>query len=79
MGNPIPRVEYTDIEVGTWNACFAGLLELYPRCACQKYNDIRRVMFEECGYRADNVPQLEDVSNYVQGMCGWWLLTCVND
>lgn len=69
MGEPLVRIEYTAEEVRTWNACYAGLLELYPSHACARYNEIRRDMFKKCGYRLDNVPQLEDVSNYVQGKC----------
>lgn len=67
MGDPIPNVEYTQPEIDTWNACFAGLLDAYPTHACHKYNEIKEDMFEKCGYRIGNVPQLEDVSRYVQG------------
>lgn len=68
MGQPIPHISYTDEELGTWNECFTGLLKLYPTHACGKYNAVRRDMFEACGYRLNNVPQLEDVSNYVQSI-----------
>lgn len=67
MGTPIPRVRYTDAEVRTWNTCLTSLLEMYPKYACAEYNAIRQDMFAECGYRLNNVPQLEDISNYMHG------------
>lgn len=68
MGDPIPRITYTQAEIETWNACFAGLMDAFPTHACQKYNSIKDDMFDKCGYRIGNVPQLEDVSKYVQSM-----------
>lgn len=67
FGDPIPRIEYTAEEVVTWNTCFAGLKELHATHACREYKEIKDEMFEACGYRLDNVPQLEDVSKYISG------------
>lgn len=69
MGDPIPRISYTPAEVRTWSTCLAALVELFPTHACEKYNRIRDDMFEACGYREGNVPQLADVSAYVESEC----------
>lgn len=66
MGDAIPHIAYTPAEVQTWNTCFTSLLALFPTHACAKYNRIRADMFDACGYRVGNVPQLADVSNYVE-------------
>lgn len=46
---------------------FRELVDLFPTHACQEYNHIFPLMVENCGYREDNIPQLEDVSNFLKG------------
>lgn len=64
----IPRIEYTNDEIETWNQCFSGLKKLYATHACREYLEISKDMFDQCGYRLDNVPQLEDVSQYISSI-----------
>ncbi len=66
-GQPIPKVSYTDEEVKTWGEIFTELTKLFPTHACQEYNHIFPLLVANCGYRADNVPQLEDISNFLKG------------
>lgn len=66
-GQPIPRVEYTEAEINTWRTVFNQLTTLYPTHACREHNHIFPLMIENCGYGPDNIPQLEDVSNFLKG------------
>lgn len=73
QGQPIPRVEYTKEEVETWAAVFREVTKLYPTHACKEQNHIFPLMIENCGYREDNIPQLEDVSNFLKDCTGFTL------
>lgn len=67
-GQTIPRVKYTDAEIKTWGTIFDKLTELYPTHACREFNHIFPLLIENCGYRKDNIPQLEDISNFMKGL-----------
>lgn len=73
QGQPIPRVEYTEVEIKTWAKVFRELTKLYPTHACKEHNHIMPLMIENCGYREDNIPQLEDVSNFLKDCTGFSL------
>ena len=66
-GEPIPRVAYTQEEVETWGKVFRQLTELYPTHACREHNHIFPLLVENCGYRDDNIPQLQDISDFLKG------------
>ncbi|KAK7494570.1 hypothetical protein BaRGS_00014223, partial [Batillaria attramentaria] len=72
-GDPIPRVEYTDKEVQTWGTVFSELMKLYPTHACREYLANIPLLVEHCGYREDNVPQLEDISKFLKARTGFQL------
>lgn len=72
-GQPIPRVKYTEAEVKTWETIFDKLTELYPTHACREFNHIFPLLVENCGYRRDNIPQLEDISNFMKDCTGFTL------
>jgi len=72
-GTKIPHVTYTEAETKTWGVVFNKLKDLYPTHACEQYNKYFPMMEQFCGYRADNIPQLEEVSNFLQSCTGFRL------
>lgn len=72
-GQPLPRVDYTEDEIKTWGEVFKNLTKLYPTHACREFNHVFPLLIDNCGYREDNIPQLEDVSNFLKDCTGFTL------
>ncbi|XP_036337474.1 tryptophan 5-hydroxylase 1-like [Rhagoletis pomonella] len=72
-GQPIPRVTYTPDEIKTWGTVFLELHRLYAKHAVPEYMENWPELVKYCGYREDNLPQLEDVSNYLKRKTGFQL------
>ncbi|CDQ65014.1 unnamed protein product [Oncorhynchus mykiss] len=72
-GQVIPKVEYTAEEKATWSTVFNELKTLYPTHACREHNRVFPLLEQYCGYRQDNIPQLEDISCYLQSCTGFRL------
>ena len=72
-GKPIANVEYSDDEVDTWGVVYDKLGQLLPRYACKQYNYIMPLLERNCGYARDNIPQLEDISQFLKEVTGFTL------
>lgn len=66
-GEKIPRVVYTDEEINTWRTIYNELVKLYPTHACSEFNYIFPLLQQNCGYGPNNIPQLQDVSDFLKG------------
>ncbi|KAK3703955.1 hypothetical protein QZH41_014175 [Actinostola sp. cb2023] len=72
-GQPIPRVTYTEDEIKTWDLVFTELTKLYPTYACHEHNFAWPLLVQNCGYRVGNVPQQQDVSDFLKKCTGFTL------
>ncbi|XP_052810177.1 phenylalanine-4-hydroxylase-like isoform X2 [Mya arenaria] len=72
-GTPIPSVKYTPDEIKTWGTIFRELTKLYPTHACREFNHVFPLLQDNCGFREDNIPHLEDISNFLQDCTGFRL------
>jgi phenylalanine-4-hydroxylase len=72
-GEEIPRIEYTKEEIQTWGVVYRELMKLYPTHACRQVNYIFPLLEANCGYSPNNIPQLQDVSNFLHDTTGWRL------
>lgn len=63
----MPHIEYTEEETATWGTIFRDLSKLYPKYACREHNHVFQLLIENCGYNDTNIPQMQDVSNFLKG------------
>jgi phenylalanine-4-hydroxylase len=72
-GEAIPRVAYSAEEAATWALVYAKLRTYTKSFAVGAYNRIFPLLEKDCGYDARNVPQLEDISQFLQSCTGFRL------
>ncbi|KAI4470955.1 aromatic amino acid hydroxylase [Holotrichia oblita] len=72
-GQPIPKVQYTIEETKTWGVVFRELHKLYLKYACQEYLENWPQLVKYCGYREDNIPQLQDINVFLKRKTGFQL------
>ena len=44
---------------------FTQLEDLYPTHACREFNRVFPLLKENCYYNAENIPQLQDISDFL--------------
>jgi phenylalanine-4-hydroxylase len=72
-GQPIPHVDYTQQEVETWGAVFRKLTSMFPDHACREHQYVFPLLIQNCGYSDKQIPQLEQVSNFLKDCTGFTL------
>ncbi|XP_065211574.1 tryptophan 5-hydroxylase 1 isoform X2 [Planococcus citri] len=72
-GQAIPKVQYTPEEIKTWGTIFVELHKLYVKYACNEYLENWPELVKYCGYREDNIPQLQDINIYLKRKTGFQL------
>lgn len=69
----IPIIEYTKQETETWNYCYSRLENLFKTNACEEFNWTIDQFKKHVGLRADRIPQLNDISEFLKSKTGWRL------
>lgn len=72
-GQKIPKPTYTKEEINTWSTIYKQLTKLYPTHACREFNNIFPLLQDNCGFREDNIPHLQDISDFLKDCTGFTL------
>ncbi|KAJ1679139.1 hypothetical protein EV182_002656, partial [Spiromyces aspiralis] len=72
-GQPLPRVEYTQQEKDTWKVAYQKLKRLYDLHACSEHRRAFPLLEQNCGYSEDNIPQIQEISDYLRQATGFTL------
>jgi len=72
-GEKIPPIDYSNNERATWTEIWNKLTPLINRYACSEHGRMLPLLIENCGYRPDNIPQLDDISSFLKDCTGFTL------
>lgn len=72
-GQPIPHIEYSQVEIETWAAVYEKLTGMFPTHACREHQHVFPLLVQNCGYSAHNIPQLESISKFLKDCTGFTL------
>ena len=70
-GQSIPRIDYTEVEINTWEKVWNKLTSLYPTLACKEHNDALQQLIDAGLYGPRKIPQLQDISDFCQSKTGF--------
>lgn len=65
-GEKIPIVNYTEEEKRVWKFMWDKLIPLQRKHACDEVLENLDLFIKEVNFRADEIPQIKDVSNYLR-------------
>lgn len=60
-------------QIRTWGTIFNQLRHLYATHACREFNHVFPLLEDNCGFKPDNIPQLQDVSDFLSDCTGFRL------
>lgn len=63
---PIPTIVYTEEETFVWSSVWDRMETLWGDYACKEYLYSLDLMKKHCGYDRNNIPQIEDISRFLQ-------------
>ncbi|MEQ6902132.1 phenylalanine 4-monooxygenase [Nocardioides sp. YIM 152588] len=66
-GDPVPRIDYTDVENEVWATVSRHIAPLHERYACRAFNEAKAAL----DLPADRVPQLDEVTAGLQRLTGF--------
>lgn len=70
----VPRIQYTDREIMTWQKIFDVLEPLHYKYACEEYLESKEYMKNHCGFDRNNIPQIQDINDYLNTTTGFKLI-----
>ena len=72
-GDPIPIIDYTEIENQTWQSVFNVVKDLVPKHACREYRNIFEKLEEEGIFTENRIPQLQEMNDFLHKSTGFTL------
>lgn len=72
-GQEIARIDYSDVEIATWGIVYKNLKKFFPTHACKQHRYVFPLLEQNCGYSETNIPQLQDISNFLKECTGFTL------
>lgn len=72
-GDPIPHITYTETENKTWQSVFNTVKGLLKQHACSEYGTVFTMLEKEKIFLENQIPQLEDMSNFLRKNTGFTL------
>lgn len=72
-GQRIPEIQYTDAERACWRAVYESLDAGHKKHACEEMLRLKPLLEKNCGFGPNNIPQLQDVSDFLQDCTGFTL------
>ncbi|OQR83639.1 phenylalanine-4-hydroxylase, henna-like protein [Achlya hypogyna] len=73
QGQEIPRIDYTPDEIKTWGTVYSRMQDLWAKHACDEFKAILPLLENNCGYAVDNIPQAQDISDFLKQCTGFTL------
>jgi phenylalanine-4-hydroxylase len=70
---PIPTIDYTPAELNVWATVWDKMEGLWDRYACKEYMHSMKLMQEHAGYSRDQIPQQQDISEFLMKRTGFRL------